>query len=102
MEFKTTFAFLVFVVVEAQSTCLFFCCLEMSLMDINFIITIIIIVPHIIRDTQIKIWQQKNCCDKLAGKTVFWTISIGNLDNYLAINEGTVSNAQSEAVIQPF
>ena len=60
------------------------------------------IVPHIIRDTQIKIWQQKNCCDKLAGKTVFWTISIGNLDNYLAINEGTVSNAQSEAVIQPF
>ena len=43
MEFKTTFAFLVFVVVEAQSTCLFFCCLEMSLMDINFIIIIIII-----------------------------------------------------------
>ena len=46
--------------------------------------------------------QQKNCCDILAGKTGFWTISIGNLDNYLAINEGTVSNAQSEAVIQPF
>ena len=44
----------------------------------------------------------KNCCDILTGKTDFWIISIGNLDNYLAINEGTVSNAQSEAVIQPF